>query len=143
VTNEGHSHCWPENVYVSSSKNPRKGNKSHTINSSVAANVVLQILAACVRIMAAFLWNLAPGNHDILQDGNNIYEERTRNHWQELGTNPESFFRNLDRGVVIRVNVNKYVTARPKKQETPEKKSAIVKNSNKKSIKNLPNTHTT
>jgi hypothetical protein len=45
--------------------------------------------------MAAFLWNLAPGNHDILQDGNNIYEERTRN--QELGTNPESFFRNLDR----------------------------------------------
>jgi hypothetical protein len=93
--------------------------------------------------MAAFLWNLAPGNHDILQDGNNIYEERTRNHWQELGTNPESFFRNLDRGVVIRVNVNKYVTARPKKQETPEKKSAIVKNSNKKSIKNLPNTHTT
>ena len=34
-----------------------------TINSSVAANVVLRIIAACFRIMAALVWNLAPGNH--------------------------------------------------------------------------------
>jgi hypothetical protein len=49
----------------------------------------------------------------------------------------------FDKGGCYKVNVNKYVTARPKKQETPEKKGASVKNSNKKSIQNLPNTHTT
>ena len=35
----------------------------NTINFSVAANVVLRIIAAHFRILAALLWNLAPGNH--------------------------------------------------------------------------------
>ena len=38
------------------------------------------------------------------QDGNNIHKESTRN--QELGTSPERFFRNLNIGVVIRLNVD-------------------------------------
>ena len=57
-----HSSCLPEKVYVSSQNlNTGKGDESHAVNSSVAANVVLHIFAACFRIMAALL--VAPGNH--------------------------------------------------------------------------------
>ena len=41
---------------------------------------------------------------DILQDGNNIYKESTRN--QELRSSRERFFRNLDIGIVVRLDVN-------------------------------------
>ena len=39
---------------------------------------------------------------DILQDGNNIYKETTRN--KKLSNSPDSFFCNLAIGVVIRAN---------------------------------------
>ena len=58
------------------SKNPRKGDESHTINSSVAANGVLRIIAACFRITAALLAGEPFGN--VLQDGNNIYVKAPR-----------------------------------------------------------------
>jgi hypothetical protein len=40
---------------------------------------------------------------DIVQDGNNIYEESTRN--PKLSDSSDSFFCNLDIGVVIRANL--------------------------------------
>ena len=41
---------------------------------------------------------------DILQDGNNIYKESTRN--EKLSNSSDSFFYNLDIGVVISVDVD-------------------------------------
>ena len=41
---------------------------------------------------------------NILQDGNNIDKESTRN--QEFSNSPDRFFRHLDIGVVIRANID-------------------------------------